>query len=116
MNAGEMNGLIALPALIAAGLISWRLTGRTSGDGACRQSSSTIRGGDVQRGDIIGLGQGLGLRVEQVVFEGEDGLLIGRADCSEPIDNGRHGMLRPGQPYAAVVTASGELSWIKAGF
>lgn len=77
-----------------------------------RRWKPTIRGGDVWPGDLIGLGPGLALRVEQVIFDGPDGMLVGRADCDGPIDNGRHGVLRPGQPYAAVVSADGELSWL----
>lgn len=78
-----------------------------------RKTSPTIRGAEVRPGDLIGLGPGLALRVEQVIFDGDDGLLVGRAECDGPLDNDRHGVLRPGQPYAAVVSADGELSWLE---
>lgn len=78
-----------------------------------RENPTSIRGGDVRAGDLIGLGPGLGLRVTQTVFDGEDGLLIGRAECEGKTTDTRHGTLRNGQPYAAVVTASGTLHWME---
>lgn len=80
-----------------------------------RATAPTILAENVRPGDLIGLGPGLALRVDQTIFDGDDGLLIGRADCDGAVTDTRHGSLRHNQPYAAVVARGAELQW-REGF
>lgn len=108
---GQLGGAAALLlAAIWQGL-SWRRLGIIP-EPLDRPLALTIPGMAVRPGDLIGLGPGFALRVEQTVFDGGDGLLVGRIACPLPVYDDRHGNLRNGQPYAAVVTATGELRWL----
>lgn len=73
----------------------------------------TILAEEVRAGDLIGIGPGLALRVDHIVFDGPDGLLAGRVETDEPKVDTRHGALRDGQPYAAVVAAGSELKMLE---
>lgn len=86
-------------------------TGLDSTVEADRDWQPTILAEDVRPGDVIGLGPELGLRVDHIDFDGTEGLLAGRIQCDAPVD-GRHGPLRPNQPYATVVYAGSELRWL----
>lgn len=66
----------------------------------------------VRRGDVIGLDNGLSLRVQHIDFDGDEGLLAGRIETVGDTD-GWHGPLRVGQPYAVVVDAQSVLHLVQ---